>query len=170
MAQCCEVWIDLLSHPDLEPHKSAVKKRFDKAILPCHLAAYLLHPAYKGAKLTEKQHDTAMAWLAEANPEYIGAAIAFATEAAPFPAYMFKATSLHPATWWLGMKRCGLPDGFVDLARALQSATASSASIERVFSTFSLIHNKLRNRLSPDTAAKLVFCFRMLRGKQELEY
>ena len=43
---------------------------------------------------------------------------------------------------------------------SVQEACASSASIERVFSTFGLVHSKLRNRLGIEKAAKLVFCFR----------
>ena len=52
----------------------------------------------------------------------------------------------------------------------LHSACASSASIERIFSSFGLIHNKIRNRLGVEKAAKLVFRYRMLRGKEDLDY
>ena len=52
----------------------------------------------------------------------------------------------------------------------LHSASASSASIERIFSSFGLIHNKVRNRLGVEKATKLVFCYRMLRGRQELDF
>ena len=59
---------------------------------------------------------------------------------------------------------CGVDPSFADLARRLMSSPASSVSIERVFSTFSLIHNKIRNRLGVQKASKLVFCYRMLLG------
>jgi hypothetical protein len=36
--------------------------------------------------------------------------------------------------------------------------------MERTFSNFGWIHSKIRNRLGNDTSAKLVFCYRMLRG------
>ena len=45
----------------------------------------------------------------------------------------------------------------------------SSASIERVFSSFGAIHTKVRNGLGNGKASKLVFCYRMLRGRKELE-
>ena len=54
------------------------------------------------------------------------------------------------------MKRFDLPAGFVDLVTALQTATASFVSIERVFSTFAVVHSKLRNRIYPDTIANTV--------------
>ena len=44
------------------------------------------------------------------------------------------------------------------------------ASIERVFSTFGHIHSKLRNKLGVQKAAKLVLCYRMLRGGSEPDY
>jgi len=46
----------------------------------------------------------------------------------------------------------------------LLSAPASSAAIERIFSNFGYSHSKLRNRFGTTTAAKLIFCYRMLRG------
>ena len=47
---------------------------------------------------------------------------------------------------------------------------ASSASLERVFSSFGLVHTKLRNKLGIAKAQKLVYCYRMLRGSAELDY
>ena len=37
--------------------------------------------------------------------------------------------------------------------------------IERVFSSFGVILTKIRNRVGNETAYKLVFCYRMLRGQ-----
>ena len=45
-----------------------------------------------------------------------------------------------------------------------------SAAIERIFSNFGMIQSKLRNRLDLDKAGKLVFCYRMLRGKDEIDW
>jgi hypothetical protein len=56
------------------------------------------------------------------------------------------------------------------LACHLLSIPASSASIERIFSNFSFIHTKLRNRLGVQRATKLVFCYRMLRGTHDMDY
>ena len=52
----------------------------------------------------------------------------------------------------------------------LHTAPASSAALERIFSSLGIIQTRLRNRLGIDKAQKLVFCYRMLRGTQELEY
>jgi hypothetical protein len=45
------------------------------------------------------------------------------------------------------------------LAKTLFCLVPSSAASERNFSTFSFIHNKLRNRLKSDKVEKLVYVF-----------
>jgi hypothetical protein len=45
-----------------------------------------------------------------------------------------------------------------------------SAAIERIFSNFGMIQSKLRNRHGLVKAGKLVFCYRMLRGKNEIDW
>jgi hypothetical protein len=51
-------------------------------------------------------------------------------------------------------------DNVLQMIEQLLTAIASSASIERIFSTFGLVHSKLRNRLGTEKAAKLVFLFK----------
>ena len=66
---------------------------------------------------------------------------------------------------------CGVDPAFEDLVQRLTTSPASSASIERVgFSTFSFIHNKIRNRLGVQKASKLVFCYHMLHGTKDLDW
>ena len=72
--------------------------------------------------------------------------------------------------WWKGIRKSSVPKEFTDIALQLLNAPSSSASIERVFSSFGLIHTKVRNRLGNEKASKLVFCYRMLRGTEELDY
>ena len=45
-----------------------------------------------------------------------------------------------------------------------------SAAIERIFSNFGMIQPKLRNRLGLVKAGKLVFSYRMLRGKDKIDW
>ena len=170
LAAACDAWMSLLEDTALDPHKATVKKRFNQAIKPCHLVAYLLHPKYQESRLTNDQLELAHQWLLQKNPNYLAAAVAFETKSSPFPSSFFSLSVMHPVVWWKGLAKSELPEGFVDLIVSLQSACASSASIERIFSSFGIIHSKLRNRLGVDKAAKLVFCYRMLRGKLDVEY
>jgi hypothetical protein len=52
----------------------------------------------------------------------------------------------------------------------LLEMSSSSAAIERIFSNLGMIQSKLRNRLGLVKAGKLVFCYRMLRGKDEIDW
>ena len=49
----------------------------------------------------------------------------------------------------------------------LQTAVASSASIERIFSRFGLVHSKLRNQLGIAKAGKLVFLHKVFNENLE---
>ena len=90
---------------------------------------------------------------------------------APFLKARFNACALttYPTSWWNLLqtsKNPNLNQKFVSFAYRLMSAFASSASIERFFSTFGYVQSKIRNRLSLQRTAKLVFCNRYLRGKE----
>ncbi len=149
-------------------------KRFNQVAEPCHLAAYLLHPKYQGELLSVTQTEEAKKWITKKNPDFLSTVIAFEAQCAPLPASYFlpgATDNLSPLNWWKAVgKRAGLSDAFMRLMRQLHSAVASSSSIERVFSSFGLIHTKLRNRLGNEKAAKLVFCHRLLRGPKPIDY
>ena len=44
------------------------------------------------------------------------------------------------------------------------TAVASSAGVERVFSSFGFVHSKVRNRLGIEKGGKLVFMYKLLNG------
>jgi len=46
----------------------------------------------------------------------------------------------------------------VSIAKQLLTATRSSAGVERIFSSFGLVHSKLRNRLGIVEAENWCFC------------
>lgn len=69
-----------------------------------------------------------------------------------------------PLQWWIS-QRDAVGQEVVQLAEQLLTARASSAGVERVFSTFGLVHSDLRNRLGTAKAGKLVFLFKVLNRK-----
>ena len=173
LADGCALFLSLLEEPALQPHISAVEKRFKAAILPQHMLAYMMHPRYQGEHLTLDLVEVAKNWLVSRNPSFLPTAIAFQAQADPFPSSFFQpaALDMNVVTWWVALNASmQLPEGFLALMLQLHSACASSASLERVFSNFGIIQSRLRNRLGLQKAAKLVFCYRMLRGPSELEY
>jgi len=52
------------------------------------------------------------------------------------------------------------------IAKRLHSTVASSAGIERIFSSFGIVHTTLRNRLGVEKSSKLVSVFKSLNPKQ----
>ena len=159
LADACDVMLRLLEVPELQPHQDHLKHRFQQAIYPCHLVAHLMHPKYSGHLLTQEQVEEAKSWLIAKNPEFLPTAIAFQVQAAPFPPSFFQPAALDMdiLTWWSAVDASSkLPQGFLQLMLQLHSATASSASLERVFSSFGLIQSKLRNRLGLTKACILL--------------
>ena len=63
-------------------------------------------------------------------------------------------------------KSLKVPAEFCMLIQGLHSAPTSSASLEHVFSTFGHVWSKLRNRLGPKKAEKLVKVYRFLRAEE----
>lgn len=176
IADACDAWLDLLSDANLEAHRQAVIARFQLAIQPVHYFAYMLHPKYKGTKLSEKQQEEARNWIAHRRPELLPSVIRFSGQDELYPCSFFSpqvVAKLDAVTWWKNLKRVSKHNDIQELADVvihLHSCPASSASVERVFSSFGIVHNKLRNRLGVERAAKLVFCYRMLRGSVSDDY
>ena len=173
LADAYDIMRRLMAEPVLAEHCDAVQKRKAQAILPCHMVAYMLHPKYAGNGMDPEDAEVARVWLGEKNPEYLAAAISFQAEAHPYPKSFFLPTAreMKAVIWWQAVGRnCILPEGFGDLVVTLHMATSSSASLERIFSSFGLVLTKLRNKLGLQRAQKLVYCYRMLRGPQELDY
>lgn len=117
--------------------------------------------------LSLNEKNDAESYLIETNPEYYPLYLSFLAHDNPFPSSRFFPAAIEstpPVTWWRALRSSLKNDGFIDFAVQLLTSPASSASIERVFSTFDLIHTKARNRLGVERAAKLVFCYRHLKS------
>lgn len=172
IADSCDIWLKLLNNPVLEPHKQAVSKRVKMALSTEHLVAYKLHHKYRGENLSPEQEEKVSNYLIQKDASFMETLIAYQAKAAPFPASYFTdhAHNSSPVTWWKAIQAHNINSEFANLACKLLSAPASSASIERVFSNYSYIFNKIRNRLTIDKASKLVFCYRMLRGTKDIDY
>jgi len=104
-------------------------------------------------------------------PHFLPAVMAFKIQdESYFPKTMFNSSILNEfktVQWWRIMeKKCdkidNVPNDFCKFLISLHSCPVSSASIERIFSTYGLVWSDLRNRLGAEKAQKLVKVYRSL--------
>ena len=122
--------------------------------------------------LTQEEDVLMMNFLGEECPKLIPIIMKFRSRASPFDkSYLFAPMTVKnilPYTWWLNIDTSGgagegeLDRNTRDLIANLHRSVASSASVERMFSTFGFVHSAVRNRLGIEKAGKLVFLFRVL--------
>ncbi|XP_073512843.1 uncharacterized protein [Phyllobates terribilis] len=174
IADAVEIWKELSEHLKAELHMDriklqAVNKRMGQALTPAHFLANIVNIQYHGQNLSAEEEELAMTWVSSNHPSLMPTIINFRAKGEPFKKYMFAEDILRkvtPVNWWKSLKRLDLET--VQVMISLLTAVASSAGVERIFSSFGLIHSKLRNRLGPNKAGKLVFLFQIMnRNKEE---
>jgi len=93
----------MLSCDVLKPHLKTIKARFLKAIQPFHFVAYILHPTFRGAQLSDSQREEANQRIMAQHPEFLPLLIAFDTQSASFPQSFFLEEAMlkqSPVLWW----------------------------------------------------------------------
>ncbi|KAK2146527.1 hypothetical protein LSH36_602g01037 [Paralvinella palmiformis] len=114
IADPCHMWLSLQQL--LEAHCYVVKKCCKQALTIEHLVAYKLHPRYQGGHLTQKQMEDVCEYFITKDTTFV--------------------VSMNPTTWWKAVETCDVPYDFVEMALQLVSPPASSASNERICSSF----------------------------------
>ena len=105
-----------------------------------------------------------MDYANEKFPLLVPVIMKFQAKSSPFHAYKFSdsVTKCMSAVEWWKSHSCVLASDVISAVQQLLSAVASSSGVERVFSSYGLVHSKLRNRLGTEKAAKLVFLFKIM--------
>jgi len=174
LADSCENWLDLLSNDDLQPHRVVVKKWFEKAMTTAHFLANALHPVYRGQKLSSCQLTSVHDLVMKSNPDALPDLLNFTSQCLELPSALSSQSvieSVKPTVWWACLEKSSVVgESLCSVAKAMMKMPSSSASLERIFSNFGVIQTKLRNRLGIQKAAKLVLCYRVLRGSEELDW
>lgn len=173
IGEATEIWLNLLqSIKDKENTEYVLtelelerfKSRFSMAMTPSHYLANLLDHRFTGQKLKQDQLEEALQYAATYHPDAMPFIIQYQAKCSPFREYLFLTQNIEnvsPVSWWCALKS-SINNAMFDLAMQLHTAVASSAGIERLFSTFGLVHSKLRNRLGTEKASKLVSIIRTL--------
>ena len=175
IADACHVWLKLLNNQLLNPYQEKVRHRFAQAMTPFHFLAFFVHPKYRGRGLYKEHLESANQILSSKWQGVLSDLCAFQAETNPFPQHMFEETFLEKVearVWWLCIKKTykKVNAELCDLALHLLQLPSSSASKERIFSNFSFIQTKLRNRLGLEKASKLVTCYRELGGSFDFDW
>ena len=128
------------------------------------MLANILHPALQGRLLNAEELNTSMEFANEKYPKLVPIIMKFQAKSLPFQTFKFaeSVTKTLTAIEWWDSHSAMLESDVLLTVRQLLTAIASSSGVERVFSSYGLVHTKLRNRLGTDKAAKFVFLFKIM--------
>lgn len=169
ISEAVEVWKKLEeSLNELKLDKTCMAsfiKRYNQALGPPHFLANLIDPRFCGNKLTDIEKKTALSFAKKKySNSFMPLIMKCFSRSDPFYDFLFEENIVSQMTalnWWrshFNLSVCGPADQ--KAIKQLLIATASSASVERLFSTYGLVHSKLRNKLGNEKAAKLVFLYK----------
>ena len=149
-----EIWHKLSM--DLSTQPRSVMKLFDirrdTALSGPHYLANIIDNRFRGRNLSDKQKDLAYNYLSSLHSDLVPLVMAVECGDQPFASYLFEPNiaRISPMTWWKVAAKCitdnDVQKQMLSLCTQLMSAVASTAGLERVFSTFGLVQSKLRNR------------------------
>ena len=168
----------------VDQFKDEIQTRFEQYLQPFMIVAYITDPRFQGewhekiASVSRELNleDMADDWVAslDVDGEMLQSYFKFKSpqkDESFFPAYMFKdrftTKESNPAQWWKILHekntRGGrLSSSFTRTMIKIHSCPASSASLERWFSTVGFIWSKERNRLGSEKAMKLAQVYKNL--------
>lgn len=171
IAEAVHIWKTLeIKLKDVDNNKSnltAFNQRYQQAMGAFHFLAYQVDPRFCGKNLTDLERKESFAFANEKySPEFISVLMKFLGKSDPFYEFLFSEdvlSKISPLDWWKSHFFSSKNEKIDHMNQAfsqLLTARASTASIERIFSTYGLVQSKLRNRLGNDKAAKLVFIYK----------
>jgi hAT family C-terminal dimerisation region len=158
IADSSQLWLELKLPAK---YASELEKRKKMVLNKYCLAANVLHPKYNGLLLSDVQIDESDDFfLEELSNEGLEDLAAFKEKRGLFKT-LFERKLENPFTFWT-MSSNKYPN-LATLAKKLLKIPASSAQLERLFSSYSFVHNNRRNRLTNRRSKKLVFLYHQLK-------
>lgn len=154
LAESVHCWLGI--GPIARNHQNWLKRDSMVCKMP-GLIAYALNPVLRGARLSPRQKEEIKKFIYNngRGEKALSDYEKFCSKEGLFGDEDF--LSLDPANYW-----DLLQSDHAELSKiALQFVLlpASTASLERAFSMWSYVHNKIRNRLGLETSEKLLFCY-----------
>lgn len=174
ISESVRVWKNLQIEIETKKDRHVTQKfknRYNMALTPAHFLAYMLDPKEKNSalELTEEEKKAAFDFAKSkySSSSLLPLIVKFQSKiSSPFQESLFENEVTSQVTayeWWKSQKNDidKYNDKVFLIIEQLLTAQASSASVERIFSSFGLVHSKLRNRLGTEKASKLVFLFKV---------
>ena len=129
--------------------------------MPIFPVAHILDPRFCGAKLNPSQIDVARQFAEEEGNEMALALNLYLSRSPPFRSTLF-VEGVEPIAWWKAGQVSGFPECLCRLALRFSASLASTASLERIFSTMGHVYGRRCTHLRVEKAGKLSFLFRCL--------
>ena len=160
-SQLCEhLRMSCLNNVEIKTIKTVFSSRKAFCLYPVHCASNLLDPRYKGKTLTAVEVSEAIHiinciadWLKIDQGSILSCLAEYRTGTGFFGLVSNINLTCPPAIWWQGIAS---NEPLCPIASRLLSVPCSSAACERNWSSFGLIHTKLRNKLLSGRVEKLV--------------
>jgi hypothetical protein len=146
-----------------------VIKRYEQAITDSHFSAYMLNPKYSDKPLDTQEESAAMSLANEEFPDILPILANMKAKSPPFDKIYLVEQSIiisnvTASAWWKAFHPTVASSN--KGIEGLLTAPASSASVERVYSKFGLVHSQLRNQLGTEKAVKLVLFHKALNSQR----
>jgi hypothetical protein len=144
LAESVDIWIELTKNvPKKSGALEAVMNRSKQALeCPFFLLANVLDHRFSGKQLSASQIRVARDFADTLGPEIGTALTSYLARTDPFSEALFAQTG-DPAPWWQAGRLSGFPQALSAVAMRLCACIASSATLERNFSTMGLIPHYL---------------------------
>ena len=138
-----------------------IAKRKQQSLSSVHYLCFLLDPRFVTMDiLMQDKKNMAFELARESHSDMLATIMQFKVKEGPFNAHYFEAaSSISPAAWW---KLIPIDPDLSEIIRRIIAYSPSTALLERLFSSFGMIHTNVRNRLGVEKAGKLIFCFKVL--------
>ena len=164
LGESVEIWLELLQH--VPPASDTKKLALERACIlsdPRALVCNLLNHRFHGRSLSDPQRCLASDWVHQNLGHPVGCQLdTYMAMATPFrPGLLEQHTP--PDVWWMAGRQKGFPEELCNLGVRCSACRATTADLERAFSTAGNTFGRRRQRLGVQRASQLAFIWRQLR-------
>jgi hypothetical protein len=162
IADAAQEWLQLVLPENFQPILNNRKKM---ALNIYSLAANFLHPAYNGKLFSEEEKNEVDEFFIEnLSADGLMDLFAYNNNEGVFK-HLTQKQLVSPIVFWSMAEK--KHNTLAKLALRLLKIPAASAQLERVFSNWSFIHSKTRNRLEFDRSKKLLNVYYSLKSRDK---